>query len=130
VPLDHFDIEKVFPAMSQAVLTSDRMIKERPAAVGGFVKAIMHAVRDCIADPAAASRDFVAAVPQQAGKEADMERILRLYVTQIYVTTPPSALGTFDPARLTTVQKFYLDNAIIQSAVPVEDLYTNQFVQS
>ncbi len=130
VALDYHDIEKVFPAMAQAILTSDKMIKERPAAVGGFVKAVMHAVRDCIADPAAASRDFVAAVPQQAGKEVEMERILRRYVTQIYATKPPSALGSFDPARLKTVQKFYLENKIIQSAVPVEDLYTNQFVTS
>ncbi|HEX3506723.1 MAG TPA: ABC transporter substrate-binding protein [Xanthobacteraceae bacterium] len=130
VALDYFDVEKVFPAMAQAILTSDKMIKERPAAVGGFVKAIMQAVRDCIADPAAASRDFVAAVPQQAGKEAEMERILRRYVTQIYATTPASALGSFNPARLETVQKFYLDNAIIHSAVPVGDLYTNQFVAS
>ncbi len=130
VALDYHDIEKVFPAMAQAILTSDKMIKERPAAVGGFVKAVMHAVRDCIADPAAASRDFIAAVPQQAGKEVEMERILRRYVTQIYATTPPSALGSFDPARLKTVQKFYLENKIIQSAVPVEDIYTNQFVTS
>ena len=44
--------------------------------------------------------------------------------------TSASALGTYDPARLKTVQKFYLDNNIIQTAVPVEDLYTNQFVTS
>jgi NitT/TauT family transport system substrate-binding protein len=130
VPLDYFDIEKYFPAMAQAILTSDKMIKERPAAVGGFVKSVMQAMRDCMADPAAASRDFVAAVPQQAGKEADMERILRRYVNDVYATTPASALGTYDPARLKTVQKFYLDNNIIQTAVPVEDLYTNQFVKS
>jgi NitT/TauT family transport system substrate-binding protein len=130
VALDYYDIEKIFPAMAQAILTSDKMIKDRPAAVGGFVKSVMQAVRDCIADPAAAARDFVAAVPQQAGKEVAMERILRRYVTQIYATNPPSALGTFDPARLRTVQKFYLENHIIQTAVPVSDLYTNQFVKS
>ncbi len=128
VPLDYFSIEKIFPAMAQAILTSDKFIKERPDAVRGFVRAVLHAVRDCMADPAAAARDFVAAVPQQAGKEAEMERILRRYVTQIYATTPESALGTFDPARLRTVQKFYVENNIIQAAVPVEDLYTNQFV--
>ena len=115
--------------MAQAILTSDKLIKERPAAVGGFVKAVMQAVRDCMADPAAAAKDYVAAVPQHAGKEAVMERILRRYVTQVYATTPASALGTFDPARLKKVQTFYVQNNIIQSAVPVEDLYTNQFVQ-
>ena len=31
-------------------------------------------------------------------------------------------------ARMATVQKFYVDNNIIQKAVPVEELYTNEFV--
>jgi NitT/TauT family transport system substrate-binding protein len=128
VPLDYFSIEKIFPAMAQAILTSDNLIKQRPAAVGGFVKAVMHALRDCIADPASAARDFVAAVPQQAGKTALMERILRRYVSEVYATNPPSALGTFDPARLRTVQNFYLANKIIQKAVPIDELYTNEFV--
>ena len=35
------DIESIFPAMAQAILASDKIIKERPAAVGGFVKAVM-----------------------------------------------------------------------------------------
>lgn len=128
VPLDYFSIERIFPAMAQAILASDTIIKQRPAAVGGFVKAVMQALRDCIADPAAAARDFVAAVPQQAGKTALMERILRRYVTQVYATAPPALLGTFDPVRLRKVQKFYLDNKIIQKAVPVDELYTNAFV--
>jgi len=129
VALDYFDVEKTFPAMAQAILTSDKMIKERPQAVRGFVHAVLQAVRDCMADPAAAAKDYVAAVPQHTGKEADIERILRSYVKNVYATEPASALGTFDPKRLATVQKFYLENQIIQKAVPVEDLYTNDFVK-
>ncbi len=128
VPLDYFSVEKTFPAMAQAILTSDNLIKQRPQAVGGFVTAVMQALRACIADPAAAAADFVAAVLQQSGKTALMERILRRYVAEVYATNPPSALGTFDPARLQTVQKFYLDNKIIQKAVPIDELYTNEFV--
>jgi NitT/TauT family transport system substrate-binding protein len=129
VALDYYPIEGIFPAMAQAILTSDKLIKERPAAVGGFVKAVIQAMRDCMADPASAAKDYVAAVPQHAGKEALIETILRRYVTQVYATTPASALGTFDPARLKKVQAFYVQNNIIPSAVPVEDLYTNQFVK-
>jgi NitT/TauT family transport system substrate-binding protein len=130
VALDYFDIEKTFPAMAQAILTSDKMIKERPAAVGGFVKSVMQAVRDCMADQDAAVKDYVAAVPQHAGKEAYLKEILGRYVTQVYATTPASALGTYDAKRLATVQKFYVDNKIINEAVPVADLYTNEFVKS
>jgi NitT/TauT family transport system substrate-binding protein len=128
VPLDYFPIDKIFPGMAQAILASDKIIKDKPAVVRGCVKAVLQAVRDCIADPAAATKDYVAAVPQHAGKEVEIERILRRYVADVYFTEPASALGKFDPERLRTVQKFYLDNQIIQSAVPVEDLYTNDFV--
>jgi NitT/TauT family transport system substrate-binding protein len=129
VTLDYHPIEKIFPAMAQAILASDKMIKDRPAAVRGFVKSVMQAVRDCIADPAAASKDFISVVPQHAGKEVEMERILRRYVKEVYATTPATALGSFDPQRMATVQKFYVDNQIIKSAVPVADLYTNDFVK-
>ena len=127
VALDYYPFEQIFPAMAQAILSSDKIVKERPAAVGGFVKAVIKSLRDCMADPKAAVADFVAQVPQHAGKEAGMEAILRRYVSDVYATTPASALGTFDPARLKTVQSFYVANKIIQSAVPVDDLYTNAF---
>jgi NitT/TauT family transport system substrate-binding protein len=96
--------------------------------VRGFVGAILHAMHDCIDDPAAAARDYVTAVPQQAGKAADIETILRRYVTDVYPVVPPLLLGQFDPKRLATVQRFYVDNKIIETAVPVGELYINAFV--
>ena len=128
VPLDFFPIDRIFPAMAQAIMASDKIIKEKPEVVGGCVKAVLQAVRDCMADPRSAAKDYVAAMPIHAGKEQEIERILRRYVADVYHTDPPSALGRFDPARLRTVQKFYFDNKIIQQAVAIDDLYTNQFV--
>lgn len=128
VALDFFPIDRIFPAMAQAIMASDGTIKRKPDVVRGCVNAVLRAVRDCIADPAAAAKDYVAAVPQHAGKERQIERILRRYVTDVYRTDPPSALGRFDPQRLRTVQDFYLKNRIIQTAVPIADLYTNAFV--
>jgi NitT/TauT family transport system substrate-binding protein len=128
VPLDFFPIDRIFPAMAQAIMASDKIIKEKPEVVGGCVKAVMQALRDCMADPRSAAKDYVAAVPVHAGKEAQIERILRRYVADVYHTEPPSSLGRFDPERLRVVQKFYFENKIIQGAVPIDDLYTNQFV--
>jgi NitT/TauT family transport system substrate-binding protein len=128
VPLDYFKIDGFFPAMAQSIVASDAIIRERPAVVGGVVKAMMQALRDCISDPASCARDFVASVPQQAGKENAMERILRRYVSDVYRTENPTDLGRFDPARLKKVQSFYVTNKIIPTAVPIEDLYTNAFV--
>ena len=128
IELNFFKIDSTFPAMAQAILASDDIIKKRPEVVRGVVHAVLHAVRDCMSDPASAAKDYVSFVPQHKGKEKQIERILRRYVNDVYQTNPPSALGTFNPAQLKTVQDFYLKNKIITSAVPIKDLYTNEFV--
>jgi NitT/TauT family transport system substrate-binding protein len=126
--LDLHDINAVFPALAQAILTSDTTAQRRPQVVRGFVRAVLRAVRDCMADPAAATRDYIAQVPQHAGREASIERIIRRYATEVYPTDPASALGRFDAERLRATQRFYLDNEIVRTAVPVEDLFSNDFV--
>lgn len=128
VEVETHDINAVFPALAQAILSSDSTIQRRPEVVRGFVGAVLRAVRDCMADPTAAARDYIAQVPQHRGREAAIERIIRRYATEVYPTDPASALGRFDPARLAATQRFYLDNEIVRTAVPVGDLYTNDFV--
>ncbi|PWS38453.1 nitrate ABC transporter substrate-binding protein [Falsiroseomonas bella] len=130
VEVDVIDINAIFPALAQAIMTSDTTAQRRPEVVRGFVTAVLKAVRDCMEDPAAATRDYVAQVPQHRGKEAGIERIIRTYATTVYPTTPPSALGRFNPERLAATQKFYMDNEIIRNAVPVAELYSNDFVGS
>jgi NitT/TauT family transport system substrate-binding protein len=126
-PLDYFPIDTLFPSMSQAVLASDTIIQKRPAVVRGFCAAVLKAMRDCIADPAGVAKDYVEFVPQQAGKAAEIEAILRRYVAEVYPTAPGVPLGKFEPQRLAAVQKFYVEQGIIQTAVPVEELYSNDF---
>ncbi len=128
VPLDYYPIDKIVPSMAQAVLTSDALTRNRPQVIKAFVGALLHALHDCMANPAAAAKDFVAAVPQQAGKEAEIESIIRRYVRDVYPTDPPGSLGKFDPDRLARIEKSYLAKGVIHTAVPVQDLYSNDFV--
>ena len=130
VPLAMMPIDTVFPAMAQAVFSSDKFLDAKPDLAHGFVGAIKQALVDCLDDPTRAARDFVAAVPQHAGKETEMERVLRLYCRDVYVTSPRGDLGLFDPKRLATIESFYVANAIVQGPVPVGDLYTNKFAAS
>jgi NitT/TauT family transport system substrate-binding protein len=82
-----------------------------------------------MANPDQAAKDYVAAVPQHAGKEKAMEAIMRRYVELVYAPAAGFKIGQFDVARMTAVQKFYIDNKIVETAVPVADTFTNQFVQ-
>lgn len=129
VDLGEVPVDSIFPAMAQAILASDKTVKERPEVIKAFVGAVLHAIRDINADPAQAAKDYVAAVPQHAGKEAQIEGILRAYSEKVYPEGKDQPLGTFNPDRMAAVQKFYIDAGIVTKAVPVADLYTNAFVK-
>lgn len=129
VEMQQMPIDSVFPAMAQAIIASDTMIAEKPEVIEGFVGAVIKAIGDINDDPAQAAADYTQIVPQHAGKEAQIEAIMRAYSTLVYPEGENQPLGTFDPERIAEVQQFYLDNEIVRTAVPVEDLYTNDFVQ-
>jgi NitT/TauT family transport system substrate-binding protein len=129
IPLDRFAIDQIFPAMSQAILASDKTIEAKPKAVQGFVGATLKAIGEIIADPEKAAKEYVAAVPQHAGKEKAMEAIMRRYVAQVYAPAAGFKVGQFDKARMEKVQKFYVDSQIVEKAVPIDETFTNQFVQ-
>lgn len=128
IGLDRYAVDTIFPAMAQAILASDKAIAEKPKAVGGFVKATLKGIADIMANPEQAAKDYVAAMPQHAGKEKVMEAIMRRYIAQVYEAAPGKKIGEFDAARMTAVQKFYVDNKIVAKAVPIADTFTNQFV--
>lgn len=128
VPMDQVSVDTMFPAMAQAILASDKTIEERPEVVKGIVAGVIHALKDIQADPAKAAKEYVSFVPQHTGKEKAIEAIMRAYVEKVYPAAEGQPLGAFDPERMAKVQKFYIDNGIVKTAVPVEDLYTNEFV--
>ena len=129
VEMDETPVDTVFPAMAQAIIASDKTIAENPEMVRGFVNAVLKGIRDIVADPKAAAAEYVQFVPQHAGKEAQIEGIMRAYATLVYPEGENQKLGTFNPDRIAQVQKFYVENGIVSNAVPVGDLYTNEFVQ-
>ncbi|MEO9777958.1 MAG: ABC transporter substrate-binding protein [Sedimentitalea sp.] len=129
VEMGQMPVDTVFPAMAQAIFASDETIAERPEMIEGFVGAVLQAVKDIQADPKAAAAEYVAIMPQHTGKEAMIEAIMRSYSDLVYPAAPDQPLGSFDPVRIKEVQSFYVDNGIVREAVPVEDLYTNDFIK-
>lgn len=129
VEMQQMPVDSVFPAMAQAIIASDTMIAEKPEVIEGFVGAVIRAIGDINDDAAQAAADYTQIVPQHQGKEAQIEAIMRAYSTLVYPEGENQPLGSFDPDRIAEVQQFYLDNEIVRTDVPVEDLYTNDFVQ-
>ncbi|WP_314386836.1 ABC transporter substrate-binding protein [Pseudomonas brenneri] len=120
--------EQIFESMAQAILASDDAIKHHPDVVRGVVQATLQGMRDIIQDPRAAAATFAKAVPTYAGKEDSLEKIFKLYVEHVYANQ--SVLGHIDPERLDKVRQFYVSEGIVTRETPLEELFTNQFVDS
>ena len=115
-----------FKSMAQAILASDETIKKNPELIKRLVRATLRGMQDIMQDPKAAAMTYTEAVPAYKGKEANIEKVFALYNQYVYANQKP--LGQMDPARLDTVQKFYVSEGVVAKATPINDLYTNQFV--
>jgi NitT/TauT family transport system substrate-binding protein len=122
-----YQSDEHFNSMAQVVIASEDTIRKRPELVRKVVRATLKGVRDIMTNPKGAIADYVAAVPQYKGKEAYIEDVFHLYNTLVY--PGQKTLGVIDPQRLAALQKFYVQQGIVQRETPLGDLYTNEFVQ-
>ncbi len=116
-----------FQSMGQAILASDQTIKERPGLVRKLVRATLRGMKDIIDDPAGAAADYTKAVPDRAGQEEHVQRVFELY--KQYVYGGQRVLGEMNRDQLLKLQEFYVKQGIAQSALPVDELFTNEFVK-
>lgn len=115
-----------FQSMAQSIIASDQIIKSDPALVQRFVTATLRGMKLIIENPDAAVDAYVKAVPSYAGKKAMVRRIFALYAKYVYGNAAQA--GEINVQRLTAVENFYVEQGIVQRAVPVNELYSSQFV--
>ena len=116
-----------FPSMAQAIIASDAMIQKRPELIQKLVRATLKGMDDVMKEGAGVVPDYIAAVPGMKGKEAFVAEVISLYVDYVY--KGQKVLGAMDPERLARAQKFYVSQGIVPKESPLDQLYTNQFVQ-
>jgi len=115
-----------FKSMAQAILAADETIDKNPQLIQKLVRATLKGMKDIMANPRAAAVAYVAHVPAHKGKEASIEKMFQAY--KWYVYAGQRVPGQMDMERLADLQKFYVTNGVVPKAVPVAELYTNQFV--
>lgn len=118
--------DTVFKSMAQAIVASDETIQKNPELLRKVVRATLRGLKAVMDDPDGSARDFVKAVPEQAGKDKQIAEIMRSFTKYVY--SGQARLGEMDEARLAALQEFYLKEGIITQKTPVADLYTNQFI--
>ena len=116
-----------FKSMAQAILASDKVIKEKPMLIEKLVRATLRGMSDIMKDPDGASIDYVKHVTRHKGKEKAMAGVFKLY--NQYVYPGQKKLGAMDRDRLRGLQEFYVKQGIVRTSSKLDDLYTNQFVK-
>ena len=122
IPTDEF-----FPHMAQGIGVSDQVIKEKPDLVRKFVRAALRGMKDIMDDPDKAAAEFVNFVPEWKGREGAIKATFNYYVTLVY--PGQQQLGEVNAQRLARLQDFYISKGIIEKKVPVDELYTNEFIK-
>ena len=124
--VDILPADVYFKSMAQAILASDETIQKNPQLIQKLVRATVKGMKDIMANPKAAAQVYTQAVTVHKGKEASIEKMFEMYNKYVYASQ--KVPGTMDETRLSDLQKFYVANGVVPSAVPLKDLYTNQFV--
>ncbi len=75
------------------------------------------------------SNPHVGFMLRHAESVAQIEHIMRMYVENVYAQDGDRPIGAFDPALLQIAADFYVANELVTAAVPVEDAYTNDFIE-
>ena len=95
--------------------------------VRAIVVATLRGMRFVMDDPAKAALVYVEASPTFKGKEELMKRILANYTERTY--KGQITLGAMDAQRLANLQKFYKSQGFIEAELPVDELYSNDFIK-
>jgi NitT/TauT family transport system substrate-binding protein len=122
-----FMADKYFKSMAQAILASDKIIKEDPKLIRKLVRATLRGLNDIMVNPKLAAKAYVGAMKKHTGKEKLIENTFNLFIKYTY--SGQKTIGEMDEARLASLQKFYLKQGVIRKETPVKQLYTNQFIK-
>lgn len=127
VPVEFLPLGGFFPSMSQAVIVSDTMIRDKPEMVKKFVRATLKGMKLVIENPAEVAKIYIATFAEQKGREALLTKIFTRYGQWVY--SGQKIPGAVDPERIRTVQDFYFDKKVIPAKSKLEDLFTNKTVE-
>jgi len=111
--------------VSAVLVSNDTMVKEQPKVVDAFVDAFLKGLQDVLADPDAAfeiSKKYIEGLEENApAQRAVLE-------TSIEYWRAPN-LGRFDADSWQQAQTVMAEIGLIEQTMPVDSLFTNDFVQ-
>lgn len=121
-----------FNALGSGLVTSRKMIQQKPDLVRRFVKAYMESFRWVMAHPAQAAQIVADSNPETKNDAPLFQAQLQADIKDTFTspTTKSDGLGYMSPAAWKATVDTLAKQKVITKAPPVSSLYQNSFVQS
>ncbi len=113
--------------VANGLITNDDTIQNDPELVQGMVRAMLRGIADTMAEPDEAFQIVTGQwVPEASGDNAESQRAVLEASLPFWLNDMPGQV----PAKAwERSQQFMLDAGLLDNAVPLEDVYTDQFTQ-
>jgi NitT/TauT family transport system substrate-binding protein len=124
IPTNVIAVADFVDIVSNGIVTSEKVISEREELVRKFVRAFLRGLSDTLADPEATfeiSTEYVEGLTENA----DLGKAV-LYASLPYWQA--DALGRSEATTWDQSQKAMQDAGLLKETVPVESLFTNEFL--
>ena len=125
-----FDVSIISPAdygvslYADTLFTTEKMLKEKPATVRGFVTATMRGWSDAIANP-----EDAAQITVKSGTKLTYEHELAMMKASIPLLKPDGKpLGSMDEAGWKGVESLLLSGKFLRAPVALDKAYTVEFI--
>lgn len=125
VDVDVLKVSDIYNLPSAGIVTSEKMLADRPETVRAFLRALIAGMRDMQADPKGAFAEVLKIVPE-AAKTADVQQ--QVLAATIELCGPPAKYGTIDPAAWTRMATFLKETALVKGDPKPEEMYTTKFL--
>lgn len=131
IKVNTIKVSDYFPLASDGIVTSEKLIKEQPDAVRGFVRATLRGMQDVIADPDAAFATALQYIPEaQRGDTALQRKVLQATLPYWQSdATAKNGLGFTDRAQWDATYTFLRDSGLLKEQVDVGAAFTNAYLK-
>ena len=117
-----------FEMYSNAILATDAVIKERGDLVRRFVKASLEGYKAAFADPKGAAEILAKSFPTLDVPSAAQE-VQIVHALSDSPEAKKSGLGYISSEKMTRTRDIMVETYSVKKTIPVEDLYTNRFLE-
>ncbi len=124
-PVDTLRVSDVFDLPSAGIVTSEKMLADKPEIVRGFLRGLLAGMRDTQRDPNAAFADVVKIVPE-AQKTADVQQ--QVLNATVELSGDPATYGAINPALWSRAVTFMKETALLKGDPKPEQMYSTAFL--